>query len=101
MSERTQPRVGVLGLGTMGGAMAANIARAGFPLAAWNRTAGRSQELEALGVTVASTPAALASTADIVLVCVSDTPDVEAVLFGQDGVAAPASPSRGSPSSMP
>ena len=68
--------------------MAANLARAGFPLAAWNRTAGRSHELEALGVTVAATPAALASTADIVLVCVSDTPDVEAVLFAADGVAA-------------
>ena len=68
--------------------MAANLARAGFPLAAWNRTAGRSHELEALGVTVAATPAALASTADLVLVCVSDTPDVEAVLFAADGVAA-------------
>lgn len=88
MAERTQSRVGVIGLGTMGGAMAANLARAGFRLAAWNRTAGRSHELEALGVTVAATPAALASTADIVLVCVSDTPDVEAVLFGQDGLAA-------------
>jgi 3-hydroxyisobutyrate dehydrogenase len=88
MSERTQPRVGVLGLGTMGGAMAANLARAGFRLAAWNRSAGRSQELEALGVAIAATPAALASTSDIVLVCVSDTPDVEEVLFGRDGVAA-------------
>jgi 3-hydroxyisobutyrate dehydrogenase-like beta-hydroxyacid dehydrogenase len=39
MPERSQPRIGVLGLGTMGGAMAAHIARAGFPLAAWNRTA--------------------------------------------------------------
>jgi len=68
--------------------MAANLARAGFPLAAWNRTAGRSHELEALGVTVAASPAALASTADIVLVCVSDTLDVEAVLFAADGVAA-------------
>jgi len=92
MSERTQPRVGVLGLGTMGGAMAANLARAGFPLVAWNRTAGRSAELEALGVDIAATPAALASTVDIVLVCVSDTPDVEAVLFGPDGAAEGAAP---------
>jgi len=68
--------------------MAANLARAGFRLAAWNRSAGRSQELEALGVAIAATPAALASTSDIVLVCVSDTPDVEEVLFGRDGVAA-------------
>jgi len=92
MSDRTQPRVGVLGLGTMGAAMAANLARAGFPLGVWNRTAGRATELGTLGVAVAETPAALAAAADIVLVCVSDTPDVEAVLFGPDGVAEGAAP---------
>ncbi len=88
MTEPTSPRVGVIGLGTMGGAMAANLARAGFPLVAWNRTAGRTAGLEVLGVETAATPAALAATTDIVLVCVSDTLDVEAVLFGPDGVAA-------------
>ncbi len=81
-------RVGVVGLGTMGGAMAANLARAGFPLTVWNRTTGRSHDLEGLGATVAPSPAALAAVVDVVLVCVSDTPDVEAVLFGADGVAA-------------
>jgi 3-hydroxyisobutyrate dehydrogenase len=85
-------RVGVVGLGTMGGAMAANLARAGFPLVAWNRTAGRTHELEELGATVAATPAALAAAADVVLVCVSDTSDVEAVLFDPDGVAGGAAP---------
>ena len=88
MTEPTSPRVGVIGLGTMGGAMAANLAQAGFPLVAWNRTVGRTAELESLGVAMAATPADLAAAADIVLVCVSDTPDVEAVLFGPDGVAA-------------
>jgi 3-hydroxyisobutyrate dehydrogenase len=88
MTEQSRLRVGVIGLGTMGGAMAANLARAGFPLAAWNRTPGRAAELEALGVRIAGTPAALASSVDVVLVCVSDTPDVESVLFGPDGVAA-------------
>ena len=72
--------------------MAANLARAGFPLVAWNRTAGRTAGLEALGVGVAATPAALAAATDIVLVCVSDTPDVETVLFGPDGVAAGVAP---------
>ncbi|MFH1474399.1 MAG: NAD(P)-dependent oxidoreductase [Chloroflexota bacterium] len=81
-------RIGVAGLGTMGGAMAANLVRAGFPLLVWNRTAGRAHELEDLGATVAASPATLAADADIVLVCVSDTPDVEAVLFAADGVAA-------------
>ena len=88
MTEQSRPRVGVIGLGTMGGAMAANLARAGFPLSAWNRTPGHAAELEALGVRIAGTPAALASAVDVVLVCVSDTLDVESVLFGPDGVAA-------------
>lgn len=85
-------RIGVVGLGTMGGAMAANLARAGFPVRTWNRTAGRADGLEALGVTIAASPAALAADVDVVLVCVSDTPDVEAVLFGPDGVAEGAAP---------
>ena len=85
-------QIGVVGLGTMGGAMAANLVRAGFPVAAWNRTAGRTGALDELGVTVAASPAALAAAVDVVLVCVSDTPDVEAVLFGADGVAAGAAP---------
>jgi 3-hydroxyisobutyrate dehydrogenase len=85
-------RVAFLGLGTMGAAMAANLARAGFPVVAWNRTAGRAPELQELGVTTASTPAEAASSAEIIVVCVSDTPDVEAVLFGADGVVEGAKP---------
>jgi len=81
-------RVGFIGLGTMGSAMAANIVRAGFPLTVWNRTPGRAPELADLGASFAETPAAVAAESDIVVICVSDTPDVEAVLFGPDGVAA-------------
>jgi len=81
-------RVGFLGLGTMGAAMAANLARAGFAVTAWNRTPGRAPELTELGVTRVDTPAAVAASSNVIVVCVSDTPDVEAVLFGPDGVAA-------------
>lgn len=81
-------RVAVLGLGTMGGAMAANIARAGFPLTVWNRTSGRAGRLLDLGATEAKAPADAAAVSDVVLVCVSDTPDVDAVLLGDDGVHA-------------
>src|SRR6187397_1421082 len=70
----------------MGAAMAANLARAGFAVTGWNRTPGRAPELAPLGVAMADTPAAASADAEIVVVCVSDTPDVEAVLFGQDGV---------------
>ncbi len=79
-------RVAFLGLGTMGAAMAANLARAGFQVTAWNRTPGRAPELSNLGIETAPNPAAAAAQADIVVICVSDTSDVEAVLFGQDGV---------------
>lgn len=80
-------RVGFCGMGTMGAAMAANLARAGFSLRVWNRTAARAALPVSLGATESATPRELASASDIVVVCVSDTPDVEAVLFGPDGVA--------------
>ena len=80
-------RIGFVGLGTMGTAMAANIRKAGFEVTAWNRTTGRTGDLEAAGVRVVATPADVARASDIVVCCVSDTPDVEAVLFGADGVA--------------
>ena len=81
-------RVGFVGLGTMGGAMAANVARAGFPVTAWNRTPGRGDALGELGVSIVASPAAVARASDILVSIVSDTPDVEAVLFGPDGVEA-------------
>ena len=80
-------KVGFVGLGTMGVAMAANAARAGFEVSAWNRTPGRSGDLETLGVQILDSPAAVAAASDIVITMVSDTPDVEAVLFGPNGVA--------------
>ncbi|MFP5343550.1 MAG: NAD(P)-dependent oxidoreductase [Candidatus Limnocylindria bacterium] len=85
-------RVAFLGLGTMGAAMAANLARAGFAVTAWNRTPGRAPELADLGVQEAASPAAAASGAELVVLCVSDTPDVESVLFGPDGVVEGAQP---------
>jgi 3-hydroxyisobutyrate dehydrogenase len=59
---------------------------------AWNRTAGRVEELADLGVIEAATPAEAASQAEMVVICVSDTPDVEAVLFGPAGVIEGAQP---------
>jgi len=85
-------RVGFVGLGTMGVAMAANLARAGFPLTVWNRTPDRAGDLIGLGATEAKTPAELAATVDVVVTCVSDTPDVEHVLFADDGIAVGARP---------
>ncbi len=80
-------RVGFVGLGTMGGAMAANVARAGHAVVAWNRTPGRAAHLADLGVTLVERPSDVAAASDVVITIVSDTPDVEAVLFGSEGVA--------------
>ncbi len=85
-------RVGFAGLGTMGAAMAQNLLTAGFPLTVWNRTAERAAPLRTAGATVAATPGELAAASDIVVCCLSDTPDVEAVLFGPNGLAAGGTP---------
>ena len=80
-------RIAFLGLGTMGAAMTANLARAGHEVVAWNRTPGRAPELDGLGITRAPTPSEAAASADVIVLCVSDTPDVEEVLFGPGGAA--------------
>jgi 3-hydroxyisobutyrate dehydrogenase len=85
-------RIGFVGLGTMGAAMAANLARAGASPTVWNRTPGREEALLVLGARAAESPAAVAANSDVVLICVSDTPDVHAVLFGPSGVAQGAGP---------
>jgi 3-hydroxyisobutyrate dehydrogenase len=79
-------RIGFLGLGTMGASMAANLARAGAPLGVWNRTPGRDAALIELGAREFESASAVAAQSDIIVVCVSDTPDVAAVLFGPGGV---------------
>ncbi len=80
-------RIGFVGLGTMGLSMARNLLSAGAELTVWNRTPGRAGELTTAGATEAATPADLAARSDIVVTCVSDTPDVERVLFGSQGLA--------------
>ena len=65
----------------MGAPMAENLVKAGFEVTVHNRTRSREEPFEALGATRAESPAAAAADAEIVLVCVSDTPDVEAVLL--------------------
>ena len=81
-------RVAFLGLGIMGSRMAANLTRAGFELAVWNRTSERAQELaEAHGARVAASPAEAAVGADACVTMVVDGPQVEKILLGEDGAA--------------
>jgi 3-hydroxyisobutyrate dehydrogenase len=85
-------RIGFVGLGTMGASMAANLLRAGSPLTVWNRTPDRAGPLLEMGAQTAESAAGVAARSDIVVICVSDTPDVEAVLFGSGGVVEGAAP---------
>jgi 3-hydroxyisobutyrate dehydrogenase len=82
MSER----IGFIGLGIMGRGMVRNLLGAGFDVSVWNRTASRMEELAGDGASRSNDPADLASKTDIIITCVSDTPDVEEVIVGKNGV---------------
>ncbi|HVR22891.1 MAG TPA: NAD(P)-dependent oxidoreductase, partial [Candidatus Polarisedimenticolia bacterium] len=75
-------RVGFLGLGIMGHAMATNLVKGGHEVTAWNRTPGKLVE----GAGIAPTPAAAAQGAEVIWLCVSDTAAVEQILFGAGGI---------------
>ncbi len=85
-------KVAFIGLGTMGMPMAMNLLAAGYQLTVHNRSRDRELPLVEAGAQRASTPAAAAEAAEIVIVCVSDTPDVEAVILGPDGISSGAQP---------
>jgi 3-hydroxyisobutyrate dehydrogenase len=70
----------------MGQGMARNLLKAGFSVRVWNRTASKMDALVAEGAQAGATPADVAANSDIVVTCVSDTPDVEAVILGDNGV---------------
>ena len=81
----------MLGLGTMGHGMAANLLRKGFPLAVWNRNPARAGDLVNEGARLAATPREAAVGADIVLAMVADDAASRTVWLGPDGALAGAS----------
>ncbi|MEO0539427.1 MAG: NAD(P)-dependent oxidoreductase [Cyanobacteria bacterium P01_A01_bin.105] len=85
-------QVAVVGLGTMGAPMALNLLKAGHTVTVHNRTRMRERPLVEAGAKAAETPAAAAAAAEIVIICVSDTADVQAVIFGEGGIAQGAAP---------
>lgn len=78
--------IGFIGLGVMGRPMASNLMKAGYSLVVHNRSRGAVDALAREGATPAQTPAEVARHAPIVITMVPDTPDVEAVLTGADGI---------------
>lgn len=78
--------VGFIGLGIMGKPMARNLLRAGYRLVVHNRSRAPVEELVALGATDGGSPAGVGQTADVVITMLPDTPDVEQVVFGPQGL---------------
>ena len=78
--------VGFIGLGIMGMPMARNLLKAGYPVVAYNRTASKAQELAKDGVRVVSGPREVAEACALVITMVTDSPDVETVVLGHNGV---------------
>ncbi|MEX2446326.1 MAG: NAD(P)-dependent oxidoreductase [Dehalococcoidia bacterium] len=81
-----QPVVGVVGLGIMGLPMARNLLQAGYRVVAYNRSRPRLDEAVAAGAEAATSPADAASRADVTVVCVTASADVQAVVLGVEGV---------------
>jgi 3-hydroxyisobutyrate dehydrogenase-like beta-hydroxyacid dehydrogenase len=79
-------RVGFIGLGNMGRAMARNLIKAGHALTVYNQTKSRAEELRPLGATVASTPSEAASGAEALITMVANDHAVEDVIFGSGKV---------------
>jgi 3-hydroxyisobutyrate dehydrogenase len=80
-----RPHIGWIGLGIMGRPMATNLRRAGFEVTAYNRGDTRRAAFVGDGGSVAASPKAVAAVSDVVITMVSDTADVERVLFGPGG----------------
>jgi 3-hydroxyisobutyrate dehydrogenase-like beta-hydroxyacid dehydrogenase len=78
--------VGYIGLGLMGKSIARNVLKAGFPVVVHNRSRGAVDELVAEGATAADSPKEVAEQVDVIFTNLPDTPDVEKVVLGANGI---------------
>lgn len=81
-----RPKIGFIGLGIMGQPMVRNLLKAGYSVTVYNRSRPSMELLQTQGATLAISPAALTLAVDVVITCVSDSPDVEAIVFSPTGV---------------
>ncbi len=86
------PRIGFIGLGIMGKPMAANLLKAGYSLTVFNRTPGKMQSLVEAGAHAARSVSDCAARSELIFTMLPDSPEVEAVLLGEGGVALSAKP---------
>ncbi len=81
-----RPKIGFIGLGIMGKPMAKNLIKAGFPLVVHNRSRAKVDELVRDGATAAGSPREVASSAEIIITMLPNSPDVEFVALGANGI---------------
>jgi 3-hydroxyisobutyrate dehydrogenase-like beta-hydroxyacid dehydrogenase len=81
-------KIGFIGLGNMGAAIAANLLRAGYDVQVWNRSADKARPLVQAGATLAATPKATAADRDVVFTMLADDAALSAVLAGESGLNA-------------
>jgi 3-hydroxyisobutyrate dehydrogenase len=81
-----EKKVGFIGLGIMGVPMVRNLMKAGFEVTVYNRTASKADKMAAEGAVKANSPADVARKNSVIITMVSDTPDVEKVILGENGV---------------
>jgi 2-hydroxy-3-oxopropionate reductase len=79
-------KIGYIGLGLMGKSMAGNILKAGYPLVVHNRSQTAVDEFVAKGALRATSPAGVAAQVDVVFTNLPDSPDVEQVVLGENGI---------------
>lgn len=89
-----QPKVGLMGLGIMGAAMAANVFKAGYPLMVYNRTPDKAEKFADLGAGVASSPKALAHATQILIAMVTGPEAINELLWGKDGAVSELGPGK-------
>jgi 3-hydroxyisobutyrate dehydrogenase len=88
----TQPTLGYIGLGNMGGPMAVRLCKAGLKVNVYGRNRDRLKPALAVGAVECDSPKAVAQRSDIVFTCLTDTAAVESVVFEANGLAAGAKP---------
>lgn len=91
METKPKPNLGFIGLGIMGKPMAKNLIKAGYRLVCYNRSAPAVTELVDYGATAADSSGQVARQSDVIITMLPNSPDVESVILGPNGVLAGAS----------
>lgn len=79
-------RLGIIGIGIMGKAVATRLLNTGYRLTVYNRTLEKAESLKSLGAVIAETPKAVAESSDLIITVVKDATAVEEVAFGSNGI---------------